>query len=683
MNRPEETLKRSKSLSGVALGLLLACFLTGFSTYFIETFTIWQQWNVLAHSLVGACYSIVLLPYLFYHFRRTLGFRRAMMLSSGILLFILFLCAAYSGWHMMFYGQTESQGWIYLLHVYSNMAFVALLMAHLILHIQFLPKNRANSPAGHFPTLEPSAMTLSIWCNLGLQLLIVILTISYAVNQPNSNQLDAITPYANDYGSHPFRPSQSETSHGGFIATASIANSHRCVNCHDSVGQQWLASVHQQAASDPTYVRNINLLEINKGITATRYCEGCHAPVALLTGQLSPGGKHGGVKGTPAFNEGVGCMGCHGIQRLTSLRGVASYEFTPAKEYLFAQSNNPVLMRLHDQLIRLKPSQHKADVGHDLLKDSAFCASCHTQFMDKDINNWGWVKMQDEYGDWLSSPHSGQNEENFSSSTVQRCQDCHMPLVTASDPSQNTQGKVRSHHFPGANTFLPLLRGDKQQYEKTKAYLQSNKMRVSIDKPSRTDAIQSMDYIDEAIRISDETVPFYYLGETVEINVVVSNVGVGHNFPGGTIDINEAWLMFSAYDAQGTLIYTSGEIQPDGNVDPNAHFYRALAVDRKGNLVWQHDLFNMIGESFKRVVPAGAADIATYRFVVPSWAKSSMTLTATLKYRKLNNRYAKWALQDNYFDIPAIDMAWDSQVIPLKIRKEVESHSSNLISLHR
>lgn len=672
MSRTKETLDIYKPLSNWVQGLLLACLLTGFSTYLIDIFSVWQQWSVLAHTLVGACYSVILLPYFYYHFRRTLGFRRAAMLSSGILLFVLFLSTALSGWHMMLYGRTEAQEWIYQLHVYSNMAFITLLIAHIILHIQTLPPNRAHSQAEKFPSIEPKATQLSIKLNLGLQVVITLLTISYAVAQAGSQKLDAISPYANDYGHHPFRPSQSETSTGGFIATADIANSHRCLNCHEAIGNQWLSSVHQQAASDPTYVTNINLLEKNKGISATRYCEGCHSPVALLTGQLSPGGKHGGVEGTPAFAEGVGCMGCHGITRLTNLRGVASYEFTPAQKYLFAESRNPLLMRLHDQLIRLKPAQHKADVGHSVLNDSSFCASCHTQFMDQEINHWGWVKMQDEYSDWLHGPYSGQNEENFSTSTVQQCQDCHMPLVMATDPSQNGQGQIRSHHFPGANTFLPLLRGDQQQFERIKAFLQSNKMRVSIDKPSRADAVQSMDYISEAIRSADETTPFYYLGEEVDINVVVSNVGVGHNFPGGTIDINEAWLMFSVYDAQGILIYSSGDIQPDGNVDPAAHFYRSLPVDRKGNLVWRHDLFNMIGESFKRVVPAGGADIANYRFKIPAWAKSSMTLTATLKYRKLNNRYAKWALQDNYIEIPAIDIAWDSQTIPIKIRKEVE-----------
>jgi hypothetical protein len=103
-----------------------------------------------------------------------------------------------------------------------------------------------------------------------------------------------------------------------------------------------------------------------------------------------------------------------------------------------------------------------------------------------------------------------------------------------------------------------------------------------------------------------------------------------------------------------------------------ANFYLAQAVDKKGNLVWRHDLFNMIGESYRRVIPAGESDIVEYAFDVPSWAKSPLTVTATLKYRKLNDRYARFALRDKYLEIPAINLAWASLDIPVRMRHEVD-----------
>jgi hypothetical protein len=247
-----------------------------------------------------------------------------------------------------------------------------------------------------------------------------------------------------------------------------------------------------------------------------------------------------------------------------------------------------------------------------------------------------------------------------------------MPLVPSDDPSANKDGLVRSHNFAAANTFLPLLRGDNKQFEATKTFLQQNKLNVNIDRPNRDDVIQSAGFLDETLRDTSEVPMFYYLGEKATIQVVVSNIGVGHNFPGGSIDINQAWIEFSIHDAQGDEVYLSGGIDEKGQVDKNAHFYRSLPIDKAGKLIWRHDLFNMVGNSFKRVIPAGKSDLATFSFDIAPWIKSPITVVATLKYRKLNNQYARWALQKNYIEIPVIDMAWDSISIPIKIRKSVK-----------
>jgi hypothetical protein len=364
-------------------------------------------------------------------------------------------------------------------------------------------------------------------------------------------------------------------------------------------------------------------------------------------------------------------MSCHGIESLVHLKGVASYKWRPRQDYLFGQSQNPLLLRIQNLLISVRPGQHKADLGKPLFKDPKLCSACHSQFMDKSFNNWGWVKMQDDYGAWLKSPFSKQHEESFSSSTGKRCQDCHMPLVAADDPSADENGMVRSHRFLGANTFLPILDNDLEHLALTKEFLRSDKLRISIEHPQRDDALQNLQALNEDLRKVDEAPYYYYLGETANLRVAVTNRGVGHAFPGGTIDINEAWLELVVLDAQGSEVYASGQIGADGAVDTSAVFYRSLPVDKKGELVWRHDLFNMIGESFKRVIPSGETDIAEYRFSVPAWAKSPLTVTVSLRYRKINDRYARFALAERYFEVPAVNVAWASLDIPLRLRREV------------
>jgi hypothetical protein len=250
-----------------------------------------------------------------------------------------------------------------------------------------------------------------------------------------------------------------------------------------------------------------------------------------------------------------------------------------------------------------------------------------------------------------------------------------MPLVTADDPSANDAGLVRSHTFPGANTFLPLQNGDREQEELVRSFLQSSKMRVSIDRPRRDDTLQTQQALAQQLRRVDEAPPYYYLGERADVRVAVTNRGVGHDFPGGTIDIGEAWVEFRVVDATGAAVYTSGAID-EGHVDPEAYFFRSLPVDRRGKLVWRHDLFNMVGESFRRVIKAGQTDVVAYAFEVPSWAKSPLSITAALFYRKLNERYARWALGDAYVPIPAVNMAWDSLQVPLEVRRQVDIPAS-------
>jgi len=118
-------------------------------------------------------------------------------------------------------------------------------------------------------------------------------------------------------------------------------------------------------------------------------------------------------------------------------------------------------------------------------------------------------------------------------------------------------------------------------------------------------------------------------------------------------------------------VYSSGLLGQDNHVDKNAYFYRALVVDRSGDPVWKHDLFNMVGDSYKNFIPAGGADVVNYSFKIPFWVKSSVTVTATVRYRKLNQKYAEWALKQPNIKLPIIDLSRSSVTIPIRKRPEI------------
>jgi hypothetical protein len=237
---------------------------------------------------------------------------------------------------------------------------------------------------------------------------------------------------------------------------------------------------------------------------------------------------------------------------------------------------------------------------------------------------------------------------------------------------------IRTHRTPGANTMLPAINGDERQLKAVKEFLQTQKVLIDIEEPSRRDATQTLRSIDEFIRPSAENTPYFvYLGEEARLRITVTNAGVGHGFPGGTTDINEAWIYLRVSDATNATLFESGHLLENGHVEDGAHIYRSVLVDRKGEHVWKHDLFQAVGDAYKNIIPPGKSDLVEYGFEVPFWAKGQLTVTAVLRYRKLNQRYAEWALEDRARNLPVVDMARDSLIIPLRVRPTAESVSAN------
>lgn len=621
--------------------------LSGYVTYIYKPHSVWQQWTFLLHTVAGFYLTFLLLPYLWIHFRRTIAFRRAIQIIFGSVTVAAFVVLVATGLHISIFGQYESLRWIYDWHILSSFLAVGVLAIHLVLHPLLRPGGRPRVGEKWFATLD-AASPLHIIRGTGIAVVaIALLTLGYLAIPSSYESVSAVTPYELPYGDHPFRPSQAETVSGGFVDVRQTGNSDKCGNCHKQVAQQWRSSIHGRSASDPAFQTNIAALAGKKGEAATRYCLGCHGPVALLSGQASKGGR---FDGGHAIEEGVSCMACHGISKAVHLKGVGSYLFEPRQDYLFADKDNYVLTKLNNYLININPRQHRKDLARDIIYDPRNCATCHVQYIDKEINNWGWIKLQDQYSAWLNGPYSGQSEQTFARREIKRCQDCHFPLVKSNDPSADTKGRVRSHRSPAANTAIPWLLGDTEQLAVVTRFLQDGRIRMAIAIADTTEANRTW---------------VFKPGEKLNLKVSVTNSRVGHNFPAGTIDLNEPWIEVRATDARGKLVYLSGGINKRNEVDPEAHFYLSLPINRQGKQVWRHDLFNVVGSSYEKLIPPGRSDVVQYGFKLPAWVEGPVTIRARLRYRKFNIRYARWALKKDELQLPIVDMASATVTIPI------------------
>ncbi|MES9902567.1 MAG: cytochrome c family protein, partial [Sedimenticola sp.] len=564
-----------------------------------------------------------------------------------------------SGLHIGIVGQYESLHWVYDTHIVSSYAIVLILCIHLILFAK-----RNSSTINEHSFLVSNNLFWKIVCAISISSAIVIaLTFTYSMQSNILQQEASITPYEYSFGDNPFYPSQAKTSSGGFVNAMQIGGSDKCGECHEAITKEWRSSMHGRSATDKAFQTNLHALAKKKGIATTRYCLGCHGPVALLSGQATTGGKlDEGIH----ISEGVSCMSCHGISKVINLKGAGSYLFEPVDDYLFGKNNSRIPTEVHNYLININPRQHKKDMARDVLYQPQNCATCHAQYIDKEINDWGWVKLQDQYSSWLKGSYSGHSEHEFSREQVMRCQDCHFPLVDMNDPSADKAGKVRSHRTPGANTVIPWLLGDTEQLEAVQSFMKADrlKIKIQVDNKSATTLFRR-DIKQSKIPVITPDVPVFKIGEKVTAKVAVTNLFIGHNFPAGTIDLNEPWIEFIVKDSNRNMIYESGTLDKDYNVDPSAHTYLSIPVDRTGNAVWRHDLFNVVGSSYENLIPPGKSDINSYSFTIPKSAKGLLTITAKLRYRKFNMKYAKWALGEDIIDLPIVNMAKDQMTIQI------------------
>ena len=110
-------------------------------------------------------------------------------------------------------------------------------------------------------------------------------------------------------------------------------------------------------------------------------------------------------------------------------------------------------------LIRTWPAQHNR-LSKRMYKKPEYCAACHKQFIDQEVNRVGWVQLQNQYDNWAASHW---NKKGDARATVE-CRECHMPLVDSTDPAAGDSTdynrsaddhKHRSHRFLAANNFVP------------------------------------------------------------------------------------------------------------------------------------------------------------------------------------------------------------------------------------
>ncbi|MCH8327491.1 MAG: hypothetical protein IID15_03080 [Candidatus Marinimicrobia bacterium] len=637
-----------------ATGFLIFETLSGLSILLLP-FSISNQVIVLVHTLVGLVFIIPAAWYQVSHYLIYRSIKMDQIKLTGYFSTVATVVAAVTGlvltYQVIF--QTRISPLMDLIHIISTFALVATLLPHIL--IIMIRDFRAGKTEVMQPILAAQRRfgSKQIYLLAAFASLVALLVFAYQPVELDNNLPD---DYSFLYGpDRPFAPSLARTRTGGAIDARALSGSQACGSsrCHVEIVKEWEVSAHRYAAMDPAFQAVQKVMGEQNGPESTRYCAGCHDPISLFSGSINIYTEE--LTHAAGYQEGVSCIACHSIKE-SDVKGNASYVIDQPRRYMFELHAGKTARMLRDFLIRAYPKQHVESLQHRMFKSPEFCASCHKQFIDQEINQVGWVQLQNQYDNWRKSRWNHPDEPT---KTIE-CRECHMPLVASTDPSSgdyldynrtSDDGKHRSHRFLGANQFIPKLLnlpGAEEHTALTEQWLQGK-----YDIPEIADKWRK----GPAIRMELIVPEVVTAGQEVKIQTVVSNNKVGHNFPTGPLDIIQAWVELIVTDQDGNEVYSSGRVDERNFLQPGTFIFKAEAVDQYGNLIDRHNLWEMVGVRYRRVLFPGSSDRAefsfacpsvfsedhaqipveeNFRFMAPGKPTSRLHVAATLRYRKID-----------------------------------------------
>ena len=620
-----------KRLLHCVVGLLAFETLSGLAIYLLP-FSVSNQVMVLVHTAAGLAF---VLPYAWYqlrHWRLYRALRWSHELLTGYFTMVATIALVASGIVLTVQAvlSTRISHAVDLLHVASTFALLAAATPHALTPILRAVRARASETA----LATRRAARAFGWRSLGYTLaLFVPLVAGVAAYQAPAIDRPLPKDYSYVFGAgRPFAPSLARTRSGGAYDAQMLAGSASCgrSGCHQEIYDQWSASSHRYAAMDAAFQKVQSVMAKQNGSESTRYCGGCHDPISLFSGTKNIFVEN--LTEQSGYKEGVSCIACHAIKE-TDVKGNAAYVLAPPDRYMFELDERPATRMLSGFLIRAYPSYHVKSLEHKLFKSPEFCAACHKQFIDKEINKVGWVQLQNQYDNWRKSRW---NRPGDARRTIE-CRECHMPLTPSHDPSSGDDRdynrspgdeKVRNHRFIAANQFIPVamhLPGATEQVRLTEQWLRGETPVPEIADKWRTGPAIPIDVV---VPVSARP------GRPLEVQAVITNNKVGHDFPTGPLDLIQSWVELQVTDQNGKVVFESGNRDSSNFITPGAFIFKSEPVDQYGNLIDRHNLWEMVGVRYRRSVFPGSSDRASFSFVCPP--ATELHVRGRLLYRKLD-----------------------------------------------
>lgn len=404
-----------------------------------------------------------------------------------------------------------------------------------------------------------------------------------------------------------------EKSEPGDFGSGQFSKSNLCSTCHGNIFGQWDGSMHSNSNEDFFY--QAMLQEYGEAAETEElprtFCSRCHTPIGVVSEEIPP---MDGSGLSEVAMEGVQCDFCHVVVESGGI-GNAPYVLEPGNTKW-----GPPLKGAGEDV-----SPPHGIEGHEFYDESAYCGMCHNIYHP--INN---LTLAATYTEWEKSPYA---EEGVS------CQDCHMtPGIVGFEANpgkvaSNGPGRehVYTHYFVGANAFVTDELGE-NRHEK-----------------------RAIEYLEQAATLAVLAPETAEAGETVDVEVEITNSGAGHMLPTGVTEDREIWLELTVRDAGGKELYHSGGLDEKGKLASGTTLYHTVFANSEGQptvKAWEAE--SILSDNR---IPPKSSVLEQHSFLMPGGAVNPISVTATLHYRSASQEHINALFEEGTYKVPVIDMA--------------------------
>jgi hypothetical protein len=116
-------------------------------------------------------------------------------------------------------------------------------------------------------------------------------------------------------------------------------------------------------------------------------------------------------------------------------------------------------------------------------------------------------------------------------------------------------------------------------------------------------------------------------------------------------------------DATDRTVFHSGWLDDKNYIDPDAHYFRSFPIDEEGNIIYRHNLWDMVGTTYVRVIFPDYSEQATYKVELAEDIEGPLKVTARLRMRKFHQKIVDVATADSGITFPITDLSESTGVV--------------------